>query len=417
MSKVFTIFFILIFVHVASAQNEIYVTRPLTDNIKSLQVLSPDNSQLLPVISLNSNNKLVVKFDNLDISQPRLRYRLIHCNADWTKSELTEIDFLSGFNDNMIDNYKFSNNTLVNYIHYDLELPNRDINFKVSGNYALFVYDEYSPQINILMACFSVLEPNVKIDASVTGNTDIDFNKKHQQLKIEVDHKNIPIQDPDEDIKLLVRQNTRLDNIVDNVKPSYSNSDKLIYDHNKSLIFEAGNEYRRFEIVNKQYGGLNVEKVNNNNSSINALLTTDNLRSNSARFYDKDQNGQYFIKNNDAFDNDTESDYFLVHFTLNAPFKDVILEGELSYGSSDIILKTDNDSGLLKTSVLLKQGAYNYQYLSSSNNNEELTAEFTEGNYYETENIYSIFVYHRPPGIRYDKLVGFSQVSSTQIKQ
>jgi hypothetical protein len=38
----------------------------------------------------------------------------------------------------------------------------------------------------------------------------------------------------------------------------------------------------------------------------------------------------------------------------------------------------------------------------------------TEGDHWETENAYSIFVYYRPPGARHDHLIGFTTVHSNQ---
>ena len=414
---IFVLFFLSCFSSIAVPQ-KVYITQPKSDNIKSLQLTSSGNSFLLPIININNDEIIDIRFDNLNISQPRLRYKILHCNSDWTISDIPEIDYLIGFNDHAINDYSFSNNTLVNYIHYNLQLPNRDVGFKISGNYMLVVYDEYSPNDELLTACFSVIDSKVQIGAKITGNTDIDFNREHQQLSFDVNLKNLRLQNPHDDIKVVVRQNVRFDNRVEDIKPTYIYSDRLVYEHNKALIFDAGNEYRRFETVSRQYGGLNVADVHYKESCMNAIVNTDIPRSKTARQYGKAQNGKYLIRNNEASDSNTEADYFLVNFALDADRANlkgssgnVWLDGEFVYGNA-IQLNYDVINSLYRASILLKQGSYNYQYLVGDED-----AKYTstiEGDYYDTENTYSIFVYHRPLGSRYDMLVGFMQVSSAK---
>lgn len=397
------------------AQKTVLATYTGNKNIKSLQIFPPNSSHLLPVIRLNSDDKVIIKFDNLDINQSRLRYKLIHCNYDWTASDLNEIDYIKGFNDNHIDTYKYSVNTNVDYIHYNLELPNRNVGFNVSGNYVLMVYDEYSPKDTLLTARFYVVDQIVGIDGSITSNTDIGLNLAHQQLSLEINHKGITIQNPERDINLVVFQNMSTHNMAKGIKPSYIYSDRLVYNHNKALIFEGGNEYRRFETVNKRTGGLNVDKVEYKRPYINVRLATDEVRSGNVRYYDEDQNGRYFVRSESANDNDIESDYFLVHFSLannnikmNRGVDRILLDGE--FITNNAFLEYDPSNNIYHTSLLLKQGSYNYQYLIEKSNGIK-TPSFIEGSYFDTENSYSIFVYYRFPGSRYDQLIGFLEIS------
>lgn len=422
MSKLLTslsasLIFLFVCFNCASAQ-EVFVTQPKSDDIKSLQLLSTTNSYLLPIINFNIDDKIHIKFDNLNISQPRLRYKLFHCNFDWTLSDIPEIDYLEGFNDNPIRDYSFSSNTLVNYIHYNLVFPNSDVRFKVSGNYVLAVYDEYYPEDILLTACFSVVDSKVQIAATVSGNTDIDFNSEHQQLGLDINYKNINVQNPDNDFKIVVRQNIRFDNRIENIKPTYQYSDRMVFEHHRGLIFEGGNEYRRFEIVNSRYGGLGVSRLEYQSPYTTTYINTDKVRANGSRQYDQDQNGKYLIRNTEAIDDDIESDYFLVHFTLEANkssrsdiAEKVFLDGEFTYGSP-IEMHYDVERSIYHTSVLLKQGAYNYQYLDNKDYIKSTAS--IEGNYFNTENAYSVFVYYRPSGRRYDMLVGFLQIESAK---
>ena len=55
--------------------------------------------------------------------------------------------------------------------------------------------------------------------------------------------------------------------------------------------------------------------------------------------------------------------------------------------------------------VLLKQGAYDYQYLWVPDGESAGQTRPTEGDWYETSNEYLILLYYRPRGSRYDRLI------------
>lgn len=403
---------ILIFLfaqHLASQQK--YDTRPLSDEIKTVQLIVNDDKFLPPVIVLNSSDKITLSFDKLNIEDVRLRYRLIHCKADRTSSELNEVDFLNGFNDQPINNYRFSENTTVNYIHYSVSFPNEQMQMRLSGNYAVEVYDENNPDNILLQGCFSVVEPLARITGNVTGNTDIDINGAHQQLQFEVLHDMLPIQNAAREIIVVIRQNNRTDNEQINVQATYINPGKLVFEHRPELIFEAGNEYRRFETVNKNTEGLNVRKMFYEKPYIHALLITDESRAEKIRQYYKDQNGRFFIRNSNAADSDTGADYFMVTFTFNDSETNdsIFLNGD--FICANLPRNTAQSSGEKNTfSVLLKQGSYNYQYVT--NGKKGFTTKFTEGNYFNTENEYSVIVYYRAPASRYDQLVGWTTLKN-----
>lgn len=397
--------FLCLFAHHLVSQQK-YYTHPLVENIKTVQVCRNGDSFLPPVISLHSSDAVVLKFDNLHIDETRLRYKLTHCDAHWNPSVLSEIEYLNGFNDQLFENFRFSENTSVPYIHYAIEFPNTRLQMKLSGNYAVEVYTEDNPEKILLQACFSVVDPLVDIRGEVSGNTDIDIHKAHQQLRFEVLLKTLALQNANDEIQVTIRQNNRVDNERAAIKPTFIFPEKLVFEHQKEFIFEGGNEYRRFETVNKESNGLNVQKTYHNRPYFNAVLLTDESRSDPTKPYDKDQNGRFFIRNSNALDSDIEADYFMTHFTFNNTqgLSQVLLSGDFTY--SNPIVGESKENPLIRFCVLLKQGMYNYQYVTSDGN--KLTTQFTEGNYFNTENEYSIMVYHRLPGSRYDKLVGYT---------
>ncbi len=393
-------------------------TRALNKKVNTLTVRVKDNWQFPPVIELNGNENIEIKFDFLDLNVHYFNYSIVHCNADWTPSDLSESEYLDGFNNQPIEDHRTSFNTYMNYTHYRFQIPNDNIKFKLSGNYLVKIYENNDPENLIATACFSLYERQVNIYPTIKTSTDIDYRKAHQQLDLRIDTRSYSIRSPQLEMKIMVNQNNRTDNEVRLNAPTSTLSTGLIFEHVPNLIFEAGNEFRRFEMVTHRYNGLNVEKITYSDSLYHAWLYQERSRANRSYIFDRDQDGRFYIRNSEAQDSNTEADYFIAHFSLNAesPFSNgkLYLLGEFNQ------YRPDPDWEILYDAVRrqytkeipLKQGAYNYQYIFIPDGSTKGTPAPAEGNYFETENEYMVRVYHRGPGERYDKLVGFSLVKS-----
>jgi len=411
------IFFIILLLFTCKAVvAQPYRTQPVLPEINGLQVNTNGNPAINPIIKLKSGDYINISFDRVsEDSFNRLRYRIVHCDAYWNPStSISDIDYLDGFNDNLIENYNPSVNTTVDYTHFNLKIPNRDAGVKLSGNYAVEVYEEGYPQDVLLAACFSVVDPILSIAPIVSSNTDIDFNKNHQQLSFTLHHQGVNIRDPRSELFVFALQNNRLDTERSKIMPTYINPNKIIYEHNKALIFEAGNEYRRFETSSYRYNGMNVGHIEYNRPGYTMDIVTDKIR---AYSYDQDQNGRYFIRSNESDKYNTEADFFTTRFTLavdNPLNEDVYINGDFTYNtfSDKYKMKYDPNNKVYHISLLLKQGLYNYQYLTRDGKNFS-TAKI-EGNYFETENEYTIYVYYRPTGQRYDSLVGVQTIRTRE---
>ena len=122
-----------------------------------------------------------------------------------------------------------------------------------------------------------------------------------------------------------------------------------------------------------------------------------------------------------------QADYATVNFSFvppgNSPFanKDIYLFGELTnYDLRESAkMKYDAEKGVYYTSLFLKQGYYDYSYVTIDRDDRKRTASFemTEGNYWETENDYTILVYYRDLAGRADELIGMSHINSLTGRQ
>jgi hypothetical protein len=397
---------------------QIYQNGSRTETIKTLTVYPDGDWSKVPVLTLGSENSIQIAFDELSHNYIRYGYRIIHCNADWTRSEMNELEYLDGFPDNEIDHYEQSVSTLTEYTHYSFSIPNDKVQLKLSGNYAVEIYDRENNGETLLTACFMVLEEKAVVEAAVTATTDIDHKQQHQQLSFDIKPVGLSIRQPLSEVKVTVQQNHRRDNEVRNISPLALSGDLLRYEHNKDLIFKAGNEYRRFEMTTVKYAGLGVEKISYFKPFYHVELRAAEPRT-KGYTYDKDQNGRFLIHSQEASQDTTGSDYFLVHFSL--PMDNPILDGGF-FINGDL---TDNTFSInnkmiynferkaYEKSLLLKEGTYNYQYVLKPSGGGKSSTEKAEGSYWETENEYQIYVYYRPVGERYDRLIGFRQIQTS----
>ncbi len=414
MKKIYYLLFSCICLYGMNAQESYQTEIFKPKRIKTLQVKQPDEIFTVPVITLGTDEQIEINFDDMTPNYERYAYSIIHCDADWKPSSLSQLEYLQGFQGLTIDDFASSFNTTVQYTNYRLLLPNDDIQFKVSGNYVVRVYREDAPDETILTACFSVVEPQVDILAEVSGNTLIDSYRSHQQLNFSILKKNFQITYPQTDLKIRVTQNNRTDNIVTEAHPTAILNDRIVYENNRSLIFPAGNEYRRMEFLTNRYNGMRVERISYFNPYYHVDLVIDNPSSLATYEYDQDQNGRFYPACSRCNDPDIEADYYIVHFTLAMPEAKqgkIYLNGDfvqnLFTPESEMIYNPESQQ--YEKALLMKQGNYNYQYLYVPNGQAKGNTAGVEGDFHETENEYTLYIYYRPMGARYDRLIGCRQ--------
>ena len=387
------------------------------DSFHTLRISVNDNYMAPPVLMMDSGDELTISFDEITESNSYLRYSLMHCNANWTQSSLVESEFLDGFNFGNVDDYEYSQLAATHYVNYRITLPNDRFRFKVSGNYLLRVYRDDDPDTTLLQARFMVSESTATVTADVLGVTDIDYNDAHQQVSVAVDATNAKVEDVFNDMMVYVSQNGRLDNEVMVRQPLRVSGKTAYYEHLRPLIFPAGNEYRRMETVSTTYPGMNVESVDYYDPYYHATLTTDYPRSADKYIYDQTQSGRFFVREYNSSNSDTEADYVVTHFTLDAPElpgKYIFLDGDFTSRRFDpqSLMTYNRATGRYEKTLLLKQGAYNYQYLTvdAGSNDSAASTSVIEGDFYQTRNEYLVKVYTRRRGERYDRLIGVTTV-------
>ena len=414
MRKGILIFVFLYLIFPANASDRKFKTGAFSDQVKTLRVGVVDNLFAAPVIELEGGDLIEISFDVMD-PEPRVyTYTLTHCNADWTPSQLIQSEYMNGFQHRIIEDYAVSFNTTMNYVNYRITFPNEDVFLKVSGNYVVQVFPENSDE-PILNACFSVVEPTTTpISMQVSSQTDKGMNNYYQQVNFSVNYGN-EVKMPAQELKVYVQQNNRIDNEAVLLKPLTIQSNKLVFEHNPALIFEGGNEYRSFEMITHQYAGLNIGAIEFHAPYYHAILRPDAFRSQRSYSFSEDINGRFVVRSLSGVDYSYEADYYIVHFFLPCenPFPDnVYILSEAFNNLLDARSQMEyspQDKGYVKT-VVMKEGYYNYLYVTRKNNQSPASAAAIEGNFFQTENEYRVMVYFRPMGGRYDRLIGVQTI-------
>ena len=359
-----------------------------------------------PVMLLGSGDRMEIGFDELSHDYHRFVYRLEHCEADWSVSEeLFESDWLEGFNGNPIDDYQNSINTTVLYTHYRLTIPNDLCHLKMSGNYRLTVYDEDNERM--LEVEFYVVAPMMDIGLQATTNTDIGHNVSHQQVSMSLQFNNVRVTNTTDQLYTVVMQNWREDNARTNLRPTFVSNKGLAWEHNRQLIFDAGNEYHKFEVLDVSHATMGLDKIEWDGHHYQAYPFTAVVRRN--YLTDVDADGAFCIRNSEYTEIDYTCDYVYVNYALQVPFQgDIYLQGHWTDRADrdTYRMQYDPQHGIYHTRLLQKQGYYSYQFLTADGK-----VPPSEGSFYQTENTYQAFVYWRGDGGRTWQLLGYRAIS------
>lgn len=398
--------------------NAQYRTQALTENIRSLRVQVAQDKYSIPCIELNGNQTISIKFDEINAPIQNYYYKIEHCNADWTASSISSMEWGSGFADNPIKEAQASAGTTVSFSHYELSLPNEDISFKYSGNYTVSIYDYNNPDKTVATACFRIVESRLVLTASLRSNTDLGVNTRYQQLDFDINTASFPIDNPMAELKVLVQQNRRSDNQASNLEATYISQNKLSFTNNKALVFEGGNEYSAFDFSSRySFSGM-VEKIKFFEPYFHATLYPDKIDPYSVYTFNKDVNGNYVVNNQEYTEEELFADYYMTHFSLpaEAPFFDglVYLLGNFNNNrlNEAVQMRYNNRTKAYEQDILLKQGGYNYQYVFVPKGTQRGSTIRIGGSHWQTENEYAIYVYYRPFGQRYDKLMAVKVLQS-----
>jgi hypothetical protein len=396
---------------------EDYIYKP---NIKTVQLHESNYEFGTALIRFKSEEQLQLSFDDLDGDKKQYSMTVVHCDAKWNPSDLMQAEYLQGFFDLNFINFNFSINTLQKYTHYSILFPTQNMVLTKSGNYIVYVYLNGDKEKIVLSRRFMVFDEKVTVMANLRqaiGN-DEQFAKQH--IDFSILNTTYDLTNSYVDLKVVLTQNNRWDNAVYDIKPTFTTPTQLTYSLDDASTFNGGAEFRYFDTRSLRTYTERVQNIYKDSLNKNHVeLLGDENRSFRHYIFYNDINGSFLIRNRDMTGNmDVEADYVYVKFFL--PFDNPVSEGNMYVLGKLTNWKLDKANRMTynykrkgyECELYVKQGYYNYIYVYLPDKTKAGDETLTEGNHWETENDYTIYVYHRQRGTYYDQLISIKRLNS-----
>lgn len=417
-----TLLFLLVLSSLCSLGQRVYDNTCYDDKVatvilqKNIGIYDP-----LPVLNLGSTESLKLSFDMLDPQNEFLNYSIIHCNRNWMPSDLQPMDYVNGNTMGEITDYKFSTNTYQTYTHYSLNFPTEEMTLTKSGNYILKVFRNFDEEDILLTRRFMVVDIQTKISSTIKSATVPEFRFSHQEVDFSVNYLGFDIPNPFLDVNVTILQNNSWNNAITNLKPQFVNNNELSFNYENENLFPGTNEFRFFDIRSLRFFSNNVIKKYID-SVQNVVLRPEESKAylNYVRWID--YNGKRDIFNSDGMNLVEDGDYALVHFNFKSnnleDLGEIFVYGELTDWQlkDEFKMTYSPELNIYTCPVLLKQSYYNYHFILRGKDGK-IDYSFTEGNHQETENDYTILVYHKNVFYGYDEIIGLGSRNSNTLKK
>ncbi|MBF4487025.1 MULTISPECIES: DUF5103 domain-containing protein [unclassified Flavobacterium] len=387
-------------------------------NIKTVSFVQNGNN-VVPIFELGDT--FTFQFDDLFANEANYYFEVIHCDYNWKPTDIPKTDYVTGFDNQRITDYSNSFNTLQVYSHYRLSFPNQfTTQLRISGNYILRILNE--DREVVFSRKFILYENHSTVAAQVKRSRDVTNIDYKQNLDFSIVSNDIVFQTPTQNVKVVLLQNGNFDTAIKNVPPQYTIGNQLVYKYNKETQFWGGNEFLYFENKDIRAASNNVGRVGANNDIYNSYLYTNQARANQIYTVYQDVNGNFVVKNINASNNEIEADYAWVYFTLSAPTfrstnKDIYITGMFNNYSLSPEYKMDynTEKAVFEKAVMIKQGFTNFQYTIADKKGVIDYENAIDGNFYQTENEYTILVYYKESTDRYQRVIGKGNANSINI--
>jgi hypothetical protein len=391
-------------------------------NIKSVKLHKPGDPYSYPMLRLNSVDDLDLYFDDMDANIKNYYYTFQLCNADWTPVNLHPFDYIKGFQTNRITTYRNSSIAFTRYTNYYARIPDKNCTPTRSGNYLLKVFLDSDTSKLVFTKRFLVVDVKSSISGQVVQPFGGSIFRSHQKVITTVNLNSQLNAFSQQDVKVVLLQNFAWPSAVYLQRPSIFRGNYFEYNDENTNSFPAGKEWRWIDLRSNRLMSERMQRLDKQPARTDVYIKPDSERSQQIYYYYRDINGFYTIETTDKVNPFWQSDYSYVHFTFFPPNnqqyggRDIHLYGEFTNYeiNDDTRMEFNAERGAYEKTMLLKQGFYNYSYVTvnAKKPEEKPTLESTEGNYSSTENVYLILVYYRGFGARADELIGYATINS-----
>lgn len=411
------IFFLLSMIVVpVAAQQPDKIYKP---NIQTVQLFQYGNQQGLPILTLNGTDRIQLEFDDMEGSLKNYYYSYVLCDYNWNALNLNPFDYMKGFTQNRIGTYRYSSISFTRYTHYQVILPEMNSAPSRSGNYLLKVFLDGDTSKLVFTKRMYVLDQKANITGDVVQPFTPQLFSTHQRIKFSAGIKDINSFSAGQQVKATILQNNRWDNAQTNITPTFVRGNNLEYNSENTGVFEGGKEWRWLDLRSFRLQSDRVLRANYKRDSTDIFLKPDTDRRGQRYVYFADLDGMYQITTYETINPFWQGDYAMVYFSFAPPDgqpyagQDLYLSGGFTgFELSDKWKMTFNEeTKMYETKAFLKQGYYNYQYILADAADPKKRVAL-EGNYWETENSYTVLIYYKSFTDRADQLIGIGQFNS-----
>lgn len=415
----FRIFLSLFFCNCFLSTYSQNVERIYKDNIRTVQLYQYGNQQAMPVYTLNSGDQVELHFDDMEGSLKSYYYTYVLCDYNWNPIDINPFDYIKGFTQNRINTYRYSSISYTRYTHYQAIFPDRNSMPTRSGNYLLKVFLDGDTSKLVFTKQFLVLDLKATVSATVVQPFTPQYFSTHQKIKFSVLMTNLNTFSAAHQVKAVIIQNNRWDIAQRDIPPTFVRGNTLEYNSENIAIFPGGKEWRWLDLRSFRLQSDRVDSADYKKNSTDIFLRTDIDRRGQRYLYFPDFNGMYHITTYESINPFWQGDYATVKFRFEPPNvtpypgKDIYLAGSFTgYQLEDKWKMNFNEAKkLYEATAFLKQGYYNYTYIAIDRNDPSDKVEL-EGNYWETENSYTVLIYYKSFTDRSDQLIGIGQINS-----
>lgn len=386
---------------------------PQPNSVGIVEFFQKNHKLTFPIIEINGSKSLELRFDVFGQQENVLYYTIELCDYNWEPVDIDPLDYIQGYEINSLYPFGSSMNALFDYVQYRLELPNRDLEIMLPGNYFVHVYSDEDKRAKLLSRKFIVYQELSDLDVKV-DNFESSLYEDKQNVKVEVKPKGISYNELVGNIKLSVLQNYNWNSAKIFESHNTDGAGKIMYNAPGQIVFYGVNEFRFFDVKSLKFISERVEYMDYKAPFYHIYLKPDNLRGQKQYFKNEDLHGRFFISNQETHDPDTlDAEYIFVHFKLDAGVPlptDIYIEGAITdWELKDNYMTYNPDKGIYEKVLFLKQGLYNYRYTAKDYNSTQPEWDITEGNFYQTDNAYLGILYYRPLGEIYYQPIGVGE--------